>query len=179
MTEEWLNLLWLESPVKLWVNWSCLKTIASLPSLWSCRLFCLICTCCTECEMLVDAQLSSQNESHVHSHCSVTVVFVGWRDGWSCSLVFVALLNGSRNPALLLSALLGRVPALPVNKLLIYVTSVKLLIFFCVHCFSQPVYRVCCPKLHLPMSCNFGSQDYKCTSPCTAVRMHLVLLTGS
>lgn len=57
-------------------------------------------------------------------------MFVGQRGGCLCSLLSVALLNGSRNPALLLSALLGRVTALFVNKLLIYFTSVKLLIFF-------------------------------------------------
>lgn len=57
-------------------------------------------------------------------------MFVGRRGGCLCSLLSVALLNGSRNPALLLSALLGRVTALFVNKLLIYFTSVKLLIYF-------------------------------------------------
>lgn len=73
-----------------------------------------------------------------------------------------------------------RVTALFVNKLLIQI-KLSLFLFFFSLCFSAPVYRVCSLRkiCALPMSCDFGSQDYKCASPCRAVKMHSVVLAGS
>lgn len=70
-----------------------------------------------------------------------------------------------------------RVTALFVNKLL---TQIKLSKKFFLPCFSGPVYRVWSLRIcALPMSCDFGSQEYKCASPCRAVKMHSVVLAGS
>lgn len=73
------------------------------------------------------AQLSWWSCSHAHTHSRVTAVSVR---GEVAACPLFARLKGSCNPALLLPALLGRGPALSVNKLFIYFPHSSFNFFF-------------------------------------------------
>lgn len=121
--EERLDVLWLQSPVKLWLNGSSLRTVLSLPCFWSRRVSVWCAHAVPGVKLLSSSSAVLVELPPCSPHSRVAAVSARGE-------VAACALKGSCNPALLLPALLGRVPALSVNKLFIYFPHSSFNFFF-------------------------------------------------